>query len=212
MNDASKISSDFRVGILTFTALCFLVLAILFAGGDKGLFFQKTASLEAWLLDIGGLKKGAAVTMGGMVIGKVTSMEFIRAEDRAFIKVMMKIRNDMRDQIKKDSVPSIKTQGMLGDRYIEISMAGPESPTLPENARLIGGAATDFDDALKEAKSTLSETTKLLTAINSKEGTIGKLFYDEAFHSQLSEITEEVSELVKDFKRDPRKYVKLSIF
>ena len=64
-HNQSKTWSDFRVGAVTFIAIIFLVLGVTFAGGDKGLFLQKTSRVRARLADVGGLKKGSSVTMGG---------------------------------------------------------------------------------------------------------------------------------------------------
>ena len=52
----TQTQSDFRVGLLTFLALCILAAGITLAGGDKGLLFQKTTLVRARLCNIGGLK------------------------------------------------------------------------------------------------------------------------------------------------------------
>lgn len=210
--EQAKTQSDFRVGLLTVLALCILAAGITLAGGDKGLLFQKTAEVRARVANIGGLKKGAGVTMGGMMIGKVQDISFVKNAVPNRIEVKLVISEKMRLNIKADSVPVIKTQGMLGDRYIEISAGGAAAPPLSEDGVLIGKSATDFDEALQHANTTLNETSKLLGAINHQEGTVGKLFYDKEFYSRITAIEAEVHELIQDFKKQPRKYIKLSVF
>ncbi len=205
-------ATDFRVGLMAFTGLCLLILGITFAGGDKGLLFAKVSTITARLSDVGGLKKGSAVTMGGMSIGKVTSIAFSESNGLPKIVVTMNVRNDMREKIKQDSKPTVKTQGMLGDRYLEISMGTEESPALSDNEPLIGAATSDFDKTMSQANDALLETTKMLAAINQKEGTAGQLIYDREFYENLNKITQELNELIKDFKEHPRKYVKFSMF
>lgn len=210
--DSTKTQSDFRVGLLTFLALCILAAGITLAGGDKGLLFQKTDSVRARLCNIGGLKKGAAVTMGGMMIGKVQGISFTSGSKPHCIELTMTINKKMRAYIKTDSVPIIKTQGMLGDRYVEISTGSPDALTLAEDGLLTGHSAADFDEALREASNTLTETTKLLGALNRQEGTLGRFLYDKEFYVRITDIETEVHELIKDFKKQPRKYINLSIF
>ena len=210
--EREKSLSDVRVGILTFTGFCILVLAVTFAGGDKGLLLKKTCSISAHLADIGGLKKGSTVTMGGMSVGKVTRITMIPSPEKCPIEITMQIRADVRPRIKENSVPTVKTQGMLGDRYIEISMGTDDSPALAEGRTLTGRPASDFDETMREARTTLSETNKLLGAINGQQGTVGQFLYDREFYEQLTEITNQLNDLIKDFKLHPRKYIKFSVF
>ena len=210
--DQQKILSDLRVGILSFAALSLIVLGVILAGGDKGLIFKKTSSLKAWLSDVGGLKKGSAVTMGGMTIGKVTEINFTDGSEQSFVEVKMEVREDLRRHIKEDSVPSVRTQGMLGDRYVEISMGNKNAPPLETGEPLVGKSATDFDDTLREAQKALTETTKLLSTVNTQRGNVGQLVYDEKLYQGLTAITEQLNELIEDFKKHPRKYIKFSLF
>ncbi len=183
--EKGKHLSEIRVGIVTFSALILLVLGIAFAGGDKGLLFQNTGAVKARLFDVGGLKKGGSVTMAGMIVGKVTHIGFVRHGEDDFVEVTMEVRSDLRNRIKTDSLPAVRTQGMLGDRYIDISMGSKEAGPLPEGEVLVGKSATDFDVTLRQASEVMRESDSLL---------------------------EELNDLIKDFKQHPRKYIKFSVF
>lgn len=204
--------SNFRVGLITFAGVFFLIFGVVFAGGDKGLLFHSTSIMKARLADVGGLKKGSSVTMGGMTVGRVTQIAFVNGENGNQIEVTMEIRSDTRHRIKTDSVPAVRTQGMLGDRYIDIAMGTEEAAQLPENVPLVGGLTSDFDKTLKQATEVLTETEKLLAAVNEQRGTAGRLVYDEKLYSTLTEITTELRDLIKDFKKNPRRYIKFSLF
>ena len=205
-----KAWSDFRVGIITFIGIFLFVLGVIFAGGDKGLLFQKTCIVKALLPDVGGLKTGSSVTMGGMTVGRVTHVSFIDGEKNQ-IEVTMQVRGNVRKRIKVDSAPSVRTMGMLGDRYVDISMGMPASEILPEGAPLVGYPASDFDKALRQANQVMGETEKLLAAVNEQRGTAGRLVYDEKLYQSITQIADEIRELIKDFKKNPRRYVKLSL-
>jgi phospholipid/cholesterol/gamma-HCH transport system substrate-binding protein len=216
--DKTKMTSDLRVGLIAFTAIACLIAGITFAGGDKGLFLKKTSMVKARLTDVGGLKKGSSVTMNGMVVGRVTEIAFVNHGEKNEtgsnhkVEVTMEIRSDLRNRIKSDSIPTVRTQGMLGDRYIDIPLGFDETETLPEGKILIGAGAGDFDKALNEALRVLTETEKLLSAVNKQEGTVGQLLYDEEFYTHLLDITNELNELLRDFKKNPRRYIKFSVF
>ena len=210
--EQAKVWSDFRVGLITFTGVFLLVFGVVFAGGDKGLLFRSTSRVKARMVDVGGLKKGSSVTMGGMTVGRVTQIAFVNGKKGNQIEVTMEVRSDTRRRIKIDSTPAVRTQGMLGDRYIDISMGNEGTGELPEDSFLIGDTASDFDKTLRQANQVLSETEKLLTAVNDQRGTAGRFVYDEQLYQTLTEITNELRDLIKDFKKHPRKYVKFSLF
>lgn len=210
--DQEKVWSDFRVGLITFAGLFLLIFGVVFAGGDKGLLFRSTSIVKARLADVGGLKRGSSVTMGGMTVGRVTHISFVDGEKGNQVEVAMEVRSDIRSRIKADSVPAIRTQGMLGDRYVDISMGSDGAEELPKASALVGGSAGDFDKTLRETTEVLNEAEKLLTAINDQRGTAGRFVYDEELYNTLTEITNELRDLIKDFKKHPRKYIKFSLF
>lgn len=212
MSQKGKFGSDLRVGIVTFLGILCLVAGITFAGGDKGLMLQETLTLHAHLHDVNSLKKGATVTMGGMSIGKVTGVGFLNNSPESLIDVTMEVRSDVLHRIKTDSKPCVRTQGMLGDRYIEITTGSKDAAVLENGRALEGTATSNFDDALQEARSTLTQTTKMLEAINQKQGTAGQFIYDQQLYQKLLELTAQISEVLADFKQNPKKYIKLEVF
>lgn len=212
MSASDKAMSDFRVGIITFVGLALIVTSIIFAGGSKGMLFKKTTVVKALLLDVNGLKTGSPVAMGGMAIGKVTRIAFADGAQENQIEVSMQIREDVRPKVKADSVPAIRTQGMLGDRYIDISIGSKGAEPLADGQILLGKDATDFDKTLRQTSAVLGETEKLLSAINEKQGSLGQFFYDQRFYERMIEISDQVKGLIEDFKKNPRKYIKFSLF
>lgn len=204
--------SDFRLGLISLLTVTILIAGLVFAGGNKGLLFKQTVLLNALLPDVGGLKRGCAVTMAGMTVGKVNRVDFASKDPAKPIEVLMEVRSDLRKRIKTDSVPTVRTQGMLGDRYIDISVGSTESPELPAGGILKGKPASDFDLTLHETHKVLNETQKLLSAVNAKEGTMGQMIYNAQLYDTLVHVTEDLNDLVRDLKANPKKYLKFSVF
>lgn len=73
--------------------------------------------------NIAGLTPRAKVTMAGVTIGQVTRIEFDK--NRYTGKVEMAINGDV-NTLPSDSTASILTAGLLGEKYIGISVGGEE--------------------------------------------------------------------------------------
>lgn len=86
----------------------------IFARGDQ---YRITAKFN----DISGLKEGAAVEMAGVNIGSVQKIGLAEG-DRA--EVTLRIRKEVK--ITEDAMASIRTQGIIGDKYVRISQGGDE--------------------------------------------------------------------------------------
>jgi phospholipid/cholesterol/gamma-HCH transport system substrate-binding protein len=81
----------------------------------------KTYSVTADFNNVGGLKRGAAVALAGVRIGRVAS---IRLNPKSLEAVVTLNIEDRYNQIPTDSSASIQTRGLLGDQYIGISPGG----------------------------------------------------------------------------------------
>ncbi|MBF0341367.1 MAG: outer membrane lipid asymmetry maintenance protein MlaD [Magnetococcales bacterium] len=73
--------------------------------------------IYAQFTSIAGLKQGASVEIGGVGIGRVDQIELNTADYEA--RVRMLIRPDV--PIQEDAIASVRTKGLIGDRYIKIS-------------------------------------------------------------------------------------------
>ncbi len=107
--------------LLGFAALFFLITQITsreFGFGDGG--YRLTASFD----QVGGLKPGAPVSMSGVTIGRVESIEYDFDEYRA--RVTLRI-NQGYDRIPDDSDAGILTAGLLGGQYVGIGPGSSET-------------------------------------------------------------------------------------
>jgi phospholipid/cholesterol/gamma-HCH transport system substrate-binding protein len=109
----------FTLGVAAVFILTFRVASL--DAGSSGDSFAVTADFE----NIGGLKPGAAVTMAGVRIGRVRSIEIDPTTFEA--KVRMRIENSY-NNLPKDSSASIFTAGLLGEQYIGLVPGGDEAP------------------------------------------------------------------------------------
>jgi phospholipid/cholesterol/gamma-HCH transport system substrate-binding protein len=78
-----------------------------------------------------GLQVGAPVALTGVVIGTVEEMGFPRDVDAQYIVVHIRVDGDVAPRIRENSVASVRTLGLLGDKYIELSAGTAEAQPLP---------------------------------------------------------------------------------
>ncbi len=117
-----KLKIEFFVGLFVIAGLV-AVSYMAVKMGDVGLFErQSTYTLIGRFDSVSGLKEGAAVEMAGVRVGKVSSITF--DAERFEAVVTMEIPNHV--QLTIDSVASIRTTGIIGDKYIKVSIGGDE--------------------------------------------------------------------------------------
>ncbi|MGD8993005.1 MAG: outer membrane lipid asymmetry maintenance protein MlaD [Desulfobacterales bacterium] len=114
-----KYTQETVVGI--FVVIGLLAIAYMTVNlGNVGFFGEKAYSLVAKFTSVSGLRVGNPVNMLGLEIGRVESFEMDQENQVAV--VTLKINNGI--EIFDDAIASIKTEGLIGDKYISIDAGG----------------------------------------------------------------------------------------
>ena len=114
---------EISVGGFMLAGMLALVVLALKVSGLSLESDRESYKVYAYFDNTGALKPRAKVVIGGVVVGKVTHIELDKQTYMA--KVEMEINSKM-DNIPIDSTASIVTAGLLGDKYIGISIGGEE--------------------------------------------------------------------------------------
>ena len=117
-----------EVGVGLFMILgfvCFAWLAVRL--GDIRIFGDNSYAVKARFGSISGLKEGAAVEIAGVNVGRVTKIDLDREDYEA--GVVMAIDDGI--VLQEDVIASIRTAGIIGDRYISITPGGAEEEIGP---------------------------------------------------------------------------------
>jgi phospholipid/cholesterol/gamma-HCH transport system substrate-binding protein len=104
--------------IIGFAAFVYLALQL---GEVSFLTRSKTYIIEAEFDNVAGVKKGASVQVAGVDVGEVVSIELGKM-DVALLS--LQISNKLK--VPVDSMASVKSQGIIGDKYIQLSLGGDE--------------------------------------------------------------------------------------
>ncbi|HEV8614457.1 MAG TPA: outer membrane lipid asymmetry maintenance protein MlaD [Methylomirabilota bacterium] len=93
---------------------------------------------------VGGLKAGSAVEIAGVEIGRVDSIGLEDYQARVVLRVHSNVK------LQEDSIASIKTKGLIGEKYVRISPGGSDK-IIPPNGRIREvEAPVDFEELLSK--------------------------------------------------------------
>ncbi|MGB6943924.1 MAG: MlaD family protein [Bryobacteraceae bacterium] len=191
-------SQAFRLGLFIVAALSALVIGVFLIGSRESLF-QSTYRLKADFQNVAGLADGADVRVGGLHQGTVKHIQLPNQPDGK-VTVTMDLDKATRDVLKKDSVASIKSEGLIGDKYIEITFGSDGAPALKDGDTIGSQPPLDISNLVKKADqlldtaqgavTDLNGTASNLNAISSKinegKGTVGALINDKTIYQKAT--------------------------
>jgi phospholipid/cholesterol/gamma-HCH transport system substrate-binding protein len=93
---------------------------------------------------VGGLKTGSTVEIAGVEIGRVQSIGLADYQARVTLRVQADIK------LQEDSIASIKTKGLIGEKYIRISPGGSDKLIGPNGKIREVEAPVDFEELLSK--------------------------------------------------------------
>lgn len=190
--------SQVRTGI-------FIVVAILlFAGGvlmmgDKTKMFMPKGTLSLVMTDVAGLKIGAPVWLAGVDVGIVTEIRFENPAESNQIEVILQVSKSALKKIGNDSRITIKTRGLMGEKYVDITPSRSYSETPP--ARVTGENMTRLDDVMQKAGSSFDRLNSIMERVDHGEGTLGKLTTDKKLYDNLATLSIELNVLADTINR-----------
>jgi phospholipid/cholesterol/gamma-HCH transport system substrate-binding protein len=132
-----------RVGALGAVALA-VMFVVLMAIGSDGSVFASTRTYHVAFSDVAGLREGAVVRLGGRNVGEVARIEFgpLGAVDRPLV-VRFQIREAHAARVRADAVVRIGSQGLLGDKLLDVTLGSAAAPEVPEGGWLVGESPAD---------------------------------------------------------------------
>lgn len=140
-----KSSIETSVGIFMFIGiLCIGYLTIHL--GKMDLIGSGHYQLRARFQSVSGLKVGSSVEMAGVQIGSIDAI--LLNKEKKIAEVTMKIQNDI--QLEEDVIASIKTAGLIGDKYIMIYPGGSDVILKPGEIIFETESAVDLEDLISK--------------------------------------------------------------
>lgn len=177
-----------KVGFFIIAGFVLFVVAIFVLGGKENLF-TPTFKVKSEFESVSGLKNGASVRLNGIVVGSVDGID-IQASNKVLVSMTLEKR--IQKFIKKDSKVTIGSDGLVGNKVIDISPGTPGAPEI-QAGEMLGSIkpveVADIMNSLKESSDNASDITKDLSEITSKvnlgQGTLGQLVNNDTLYRSI---------------------------
>ena len=153
-------SLEVKVGLFVVLVAVVAVVAVMLLGKSRHVFEQR-AKLHATFNDVAGLVQGAPVRISGVNVGTVSQIMFVRAQRRPLIQVNMQITLSSLGLVRADSVARISSQGLLGDKIIEISAGSTASAAVASGGEIQTAESPDLDSMLRQTGAVLDDARKV---------------------------------------------------
>ncbi len=194
------------MGLVLIVALAILGLGG-FLIGQIGDVFDTRYQLVTLMESASGLQRGAQVQVAGQNVGQVDRVEFISPEERgdsdAAVAVWLGVSSGVRDQIRRGSRARVRTQGLLGDRLIDIEPGSPDSAVLADGDTLGAAPALSYDELLGQAADAVlsltdlsNELTATLARVAAGEGSLGQLLGDETLYTGFVQLNDNLNTIM----------------
>lgn len=183
--------SELRVGLFVLLGIVVVAVAIFYVTG-AGVLGPKY-SLKTYLPEVQGLGPGAPVRLDGVEVGNVENVVLVprvpgKAPDRMHnIEITMKIQKKFQEDILTDSSASLVTEGLLGNRYVNVERGYTGRP-LKEGEAIPGVSEKGMKEIMDDVSSLSDSMKTILTDLQSGKGTLGKLMTDDAAYTNLNNL------------------------
>lgn len=194
-----------RVGVFAIVALAILTYAIVKLGRAARLFSTRY-TLVAFVQNANGLREGGQVTVAGQLAGSIKKIEFlpVDADTLHNLRITVDIDQALQPQVRTDSRVYLRTQGLLGDRYFDITPGTPGHRPLHDGDTLTLGNSVDYDVMIQRAAVVLADVQGLThdlrgitQAVVRGQGTVGQLLTNRALYDRLNGTLGETSRLLQ---------------
>ena len=183
--------STFRLGVFIIGTLAILAAGV-FLIGSRQFHFQSTYSLRAEFQNAGGLVDGAEVRVGGINMGTVRAIELPKTPDGK-VSVRMDLESKSKAVVKKDSVASIQTEGLLGDEFVEVSFGSKDAGAVQTGDTIASEPPLEMSALLKKTDGILDQVQEVATnlagiseKINNGSGSVGALINDKSLYNKVN--------------------------
>jgi phospholipid/cholesterol/gamma-HCH transport system substrate-binding protein len=181
------------VGAFVIAGLVLFAVGLFFIG-ERRMLFGNTFIIFAEFQEIASLDNGATVRVGGMTAGEVETIEVPSGPASRF-RVRMRVRNDLHPLVRTDSVASIQTDGLVGNKFVQIQSGTEQAAILPEGGTIMSREPMDIADLMETLRETVERVNRTVEDIRTG--------VDETLHASI-EAAEGAHELVNDVGRDAR--------
>jgi phospholipid/cholesterol/gamma-HCH transport system substrate-binding protein len=175
-----------------------------------GGFFSHRIHIKSYFDNAEGLRIGAPVRLSGVDIGNVEKIQIVPNKERSLtpVEVVMKVSTKYSFNLRRDSVTSLDTAGVLGETYIDIDSSQAIAATVEDWDILPTHVHPDFNEVVRSSQSTLQNmdallkrADRILAFAESGKGSLGKLIYDPTLYNRFSDTVADFQGIVSQIAK-----------
>lgn len=153
-------SSKASVGL--FVLLGTVLFAIgLFWIGDRKKLFSRSFEVQTEFAGVAGLENGANVRVAGLDAGEIKEIQ-VPSDGSGSYRLLLRVERKFRPLIRRDSMALIETDGLVGNKYLEIEKGSEEVAECADPCYIAGRETFDFSDLMQEARGLLRNTDETI--------------------------------------------------
>jgi phospholipid/cholesterol/gamma-HCH transport system substrate-binding protein len=187
--------------IVASVTLCILIFLM---SGTVGLFTPQI-TLYAYFDNAEGLIVGAPVDLQGVVIGNVKSIKVVPSDTGKPVQVTMKVNTKYQFLLRKDTVASIQTAGVLGQSFIDLNSKGATEAEAKDGDTLSTATAPGLSDVVRASQGTLQNLDvlvkrldRIVEQVENGKGSVGKLINDPTLVNKANAVLAQMQALISD--------------
>jgi len=156
---ADQTSKNIRLGIFVITGITFTVFMLYMIGSSRNLF-SSSFEISATFNNVNGLLPGNNVRLSGIDVGTVKRIQVISDSG---VQVFMIIARDMRKFIRKNSIASVGTDGLMGSKLVNINSVQGHAPYITSGDTLRSLRPIESDEMLRTLNTTNLNLARITT-------------------------------------------------
>ena len=131
---------------------------------DSNQLFTKSFKVYADFSKITGIQNGGKVRVAGMDAGTVTRIEVPSRPDGKF-RIHFRIVEKLHPIVRQDSVATIQTDGLLGNKYLQIDAGSGDSPLARNNSMIQSKEPFEWGDLMEEITGVVKQVNGIMAGV-----------------------------------------------
>jgi phospholipid/cholesterol/gamma-HCH transport system substrate-binding protein len=198
-----KTSRNIRLGIFVFAGTIFLILTLYMVGSKRNLF-GNTFRINATFHTVNGLTKGNNVRFAGIDVGTVERIDII---NDTTVNVVMVIEEKVRKFIHTNAIAAVSTDGLMGNKLININSTPDNSPIVEEGDTLATRRPLEGDEMMRTLEVTnqnlayiTADIRDMIQSLSNTHGTVWTLLNDTILALELKKTVSSIQAVSNETK------------
>jgi phospholipid/cholesterol/gamma-HCH transport system substrate-binding protein len=194
--------SQLRVGLLVIVALIIFAVLVFLMSGEG--FFQRKYDLKVFTENAAGLRTGDPVRLAGVDVGNVLAIGISGSHDPSrAVRVDVRLLRKYHDEIRDDSVATLAAEGLLGQRYLNITRGSPSAAEVPPGGEVKMKETAEISDVVASSADVLTNLNRIvrrvdniMAQVEAGKGTLGRIIYDESLYKKADKSVDDIQNLI----------------